>query len=109
MFCPGWNKEILLPFAALNFCGVKKGLGSHIFGVSSLIAWLVSPFLFDYTVSEPVAAWQGGQGGHGPPADFFEGGPKFTRGAKKFMKFDGSITFFQHHVASYTGIPYRCI
>ena len=58
-----------------------------------------------------VAAWQGGPGGPRPPppADFFEGAPKFTRGAKKFMKFDGSITFFQHHVAGYTGIPYRCI
>ena len=48
----------------------------------------------------------GEPGGPWPPADFFEGPPKFTRGAKNFMKFDGSITFFQHHVAGYTGIPY---
>ena len=61
---------------------------------------------------DPAMQWRPGRGARGamaPPADFFEGAPKFTRGAKNFMKFDGSITFFQHHVAGYTGIPYSCI
>ena len=38
--------------------------------------------------------WLGGQGAMAPPADFFEGAPKFKRGAKNFMKSDGSIVFF---------------
>ena len=42
-----------------------------------------------------MAAWLGGPGGgRGPPADFLEGAPNFKKGAKNFMKFDGSITFF---------------
>ena len=40
-----------------------------------------------------VAAWLGGQGGRGPPADFFEGAPKFKKGAKNLMKLYGSVTF----------------
>ena len=29
-----------------------------------------------------------------PPVEFFEGEPKFKKGAENLMKFDGSITFF---------------
>ena len=41
-----------------------------------------------------VAAWLGGAGGRGPPADFFKGAPKFKKGAKNLLKLHGSITFF---------------
>ena len=34
-----------------------------------------------------------GPGGHGPQTEFFEGAAKFKKGAKSFMKYDGSITF----------------
>ena len=36
----------------------------------------------------------GARGAVAPPADFLEVAPNFKKGAKNFMKFDGSITFF---------------
>ena len=41
-----------------------------------------------------VVAWLGGQGAVASQADFFEGVPKFKKGAKNLMKLCGSITFF---------------
>ena len=44
------------------------------------------------TVSGGLAG--GARGPWPPPADFFEGAPKFKKGAKNLMKLHGSITFF---------------
>ena len=52
--------------------------------------------------------WGGGQGAIAP-SEHFEGAAELQKGAKNFMKFDGSIPFFQHRVAGHNGGPCRSI
>ena len=53
--------------------------------------------------------WWPGRGARGamaPQRTFLK---KFKKGAKNFMKCDGSLCVFQQHVAGHTGYPHRCI